>query len=96
MVERLKEDHENARLLFKELSKINDLIVEEPETNIVFIRLDNLDVNSQELSEELEKRNILVYGDPHFGTRTRLVVHRMLSKDDILHFVAQMEDILSK
>jgi threonine aldolase len=95
MVERLKEDHEKTRMLFQKLSKINDLIVEEPETNILFIRLDNFDINSQELSEELKKRDILVYGDPHFGTRTRLVVHRMISKDDILQFAKEMEDILT-
>jgi threonine aldolase len=95
MVERLKEDHEKTRMLFQKLSRINDLIVEEPETNILFIRLDNFDINSQELSEELKKRDILVYGDPHFGTRTRLVVHRMISKDDILQFVEEMQDILT-
>ncbi|MHA2042815.1 MAG: threonine aldolase family protein [Candidatus Thorarchaeota archaeon] len=96
MVERLKEDHENTRLLHNKLSKIPDLIVEDPETNILFIRLDNLAINSMELSDELKKRNILVYGDPHFGTRTRLVVHRMISKEDILRFAGEMEDILVK
>ncbi|UCH05191.1 MAG: aminotransferase class I/II-fold pyridoxal phosphate-dependent enzyme [Candidatus Thorarchaeota archaeon] len=94
MVERLREDHENTQLLYSQLSRIPDLIVEEPETNILFIRLDNLKINSMELETELKKRNILVYGDPHFGTRTRLVVHRMVSKEDILHFANEMEDIL--
>lgn len=94
MVERLRKDHENTRLLYNRLSKIADLIVEDPETNILFIRLDNLAINSMELSTELKKRNILVYGDPHFGTRTRLVVHRMISKEDILRFASEMEDIL--
>jgi threonine aldolase len=94
MVERLKLDHDNTRLLHGQLSKIAGLIVEEPETNILFIRLDNLEINSMELSIELEKRNILVYGDPHFGTRTRLVVHRMISKEDILRFADEVSDIL--
>ncbi|MFW9965852.1 MAG: threonine aldolase family protein [Candidatus Thorarchaeota archaeon] len=94
MVNRLKEDHDNTRLLFNQLSKIPNLIVEEPETNILFIRLDNFPINSMDLSKELEKQNILVYGDPHFGTRTRLVVHRMISKDDILRFSEVMEGIL--
>ncbi|MHA2117734.1 MAG: threonine aldolase family protein [Candidatus Thorarchaeota archaeon] len=94
MVERLREDHDNTRLLHNQLSKIADLIVEDPETNILFIRLDNLAINSMELSIELKKRNILVYGDPHFGTRTRLVVHRMISKEDILRIASEMEDIL--
>jgi threonine aldolase len=92
----LKEDHENTRLLHDKLSKIPDLIVEDPETNLLFIRLDNLSTNSMELSDELKKRNILVYGDPHFGTRTRLVIHRMISKEDILRFADEMKDILVK
>ncbi|MHA1936956.1 MAG: threonine aldolase family protein [Candidatus Thorarchaeota archaeon] len=96
MIERLKEDHENTRLLHDKLSKIPDLIVEDPETNLLFIRLDNLSTNSMELSDELKKRNILVYGDPHFGTRTRLVIHRMISKEDILRFADEMKDILVK
>ncbi|MFX1265165.1 MAG: threonine aldolase family protein [Promethearchaeota archaeon] len=96
MVERLREDHDNTQLLYRELSKITDLIVEKPETNILFIRLENMRMNSMELEAELKKRNILVYGDPHFGTRTRLVVHRMVSKEDILRFALEMEDILGR
>ncbi len=94
MVERLREDHENTQLLYRELSNITGLIVERPETNILFIRLDNLNMNSMELEAELKKRNILVFGDPHFGTRTRLVVHRMVGKEDILRFANEMADIL--
>ncbi|MHA2600515.1 MAG: threonine aldolase family protein [Candidatus Thorarchaeota archaeon SMTZ1-83] len=96
MVDRLREDHENTLLLYGELSKITDLVVEEPETNILFIRLDNTKINSMQLAAELKKRNILIYGDPHFGTRTRLVVHRMVSKEDIIRFSNEVEDILSK
>ncbi|MHA2380709.1 MAG: threonine aldolase family protein [Candidatus Thorarchaeota archaeon] len=96
MVDRLKQDHENTQLLYNQLSKIPGLIVEKPETNILFILLDNFKVNSMELEVELKKRNILVYGDPHFGTRMRLVVHRMVGKEDILRFADEMEDILVK
>ncbi|MFW9800661.1 MAG: threonine aldolase family protein [Candidatus Thorarchaeota archaeon] len=96
MVDRLKEDHENARLLSDRLSAIPNLIVEEPETNILFIRLDNFKINSMELSEELRKHNIIVLGDPHFGTRTRLVLHRMIDKDDVLRFADTLNDVLAK
>ncbi len=96
MVDRLKEDHENTRLLFDRLSAIPNLIVEEPDTNILFIRLDNFKINSMELSDELGKHSIIVLGDPHFGTRTRLVLHRMIDKDDVLRFADTMSEILAK
>ncbi len=96
MVDRLKEDHDNTRLLFDRLSAIPNLIVEEPETNILFIGLDNFKMNSMELSEELRKHNIIVLGDPHFGTRTRLVLHRMIDRDDVLQFADTLNEILPR
>ncbi|MHA1215969.1 MAG: threonine aldolase family protein [Candidatus Thorarchaeota archaeon] len=81
MVDRLREDHDNARLLYKRLNEIDGLIVEEPETNIVFIRLDNFNIDAPRLSEELAKRGILVYGK--YGTRIRFVLNRMVNKKDV-------------
>ncbi len=92
MVDRLREDHANAKLLYERLSKIPDLIVEEPDTNILFVMLDNMDISALKLSEELKKRDILVYGA--YGTRTRFVLHRMVSRDDTLRVADVVEDIL--
>jgi len=94
MVDRLKEDHDNARLLFNRVSNIPDLIVEKPDTNILFLTLDNLNTDNMKLSQELKKRNILVYGG--YGTRTRIVLHRMVSRDDTLAVADALEEILRK
>jgi len=82
MVDRLKEDHENARLLYNELKDIPDLIIEEPETNILFLGLDNLPIDAMEMSKRLAKENILVYGG--YGERTRMVLNRMVNREDTI------------
>ena len=93
MIDRLKEDHENTSLLYEKLSKIPDLIVDKPETNILFIRLDNFNIDAMMFSEELRKKNILVYGK--YGTRIRFVLHRMISRDDVLIVADAIADILN-
>lgn len=80
MVDRLKEDHENAKKLYKKIADIPGLEIEEPETNILFLGLQNLTISQMKLSEELAKENILVYGG--YGVRARLVLNRMVSRED--------------
>jgi threonine aldolase len=92
MVDRLKEDHDNARLLYERISKIPNLIVDEPDTNILFLVLNKLPINPKRLSEELAKHGILVYGS--YGTRTRMVLHRMISREDTLRVADALEEIL--
>jgi threonine aldolase len=81
MVDRLRDDHENAKVLYNALRDIPDLIIDEPETNIIFLGLDNLPLNAMEVSRQLAKENILVYGG--YGERTRLVLNRMVNRDDV-------------
>ncbi|MFW9770116.1 MAG: GntG family PLP-dependent aldolase, partial [Candidatus Thorarchaeota archaeon] len=62
MVNRLKDDHENALLLFEKIKDIPNLIVNKPDTNILFLELQDLSISQMKLSEELAKKNIKVYG----------------------------------
>jgi threonine aldolase len=82
MVDRLREDHENAKLLYRNLAEIPNLIIEEPETNILFLGLDNLPIDTMRLSEELAKENILIYGG--YGERSRFVLNRMVNREDVV------------
>ncbi|RDE17686.1 MAG: threonine aldolase [Candidatus Thorarchaeota archaeon] len=92
MVTRLKEDHSNARLLYDRLSKIPSVVVEEPpETNILFIRLDKMNIDAMKFSEELKKRGVLVYGE--YGTRIRFVTHRMVNREDMFRAAQAVEDV---
>jgi threonine aldolase len=81
MVGRLKDDHENAKLLYRNLAAIPNLIIEEPETNIIFLGLENLPIDAMKLSKELAKENILIYGG--YGERSRFVLNRMVDRDDV-------------
>lgn len=92
MVDRLKEDHENAKLLYNEVKDIPNLVVEEPDTNILFLGLQNLTISQMKLSEELAKENINVYGG--YGTRTRMVLNRMVDREDIDRIVSALERLL--
>ncbi|TXT56069.1 MAG: L-allo-threonine aldolase [Candidatus Thorarchaeota archaeon] len=92
MVDRLKEDHQNAKQLYRDLIEIKGLTLEEPDTNIIFIDLRNFDIDTQGLSEELKKRGILVYGG--YGTRTRFVLNRMVDSKDVQYVADMVKEIL--
>ena len=92
MVDRLKDDHDNAKLLYKKLLDIPNLVIEEPDTNILFLGLQNLTISQMKLSEELAKDNIKVYGG--YGTRTRFVLNRMVDRKDIDRVASALERLL--
>ena len=94
MVERLREDHANAKLLYDRLSKIPEITVNKPQTNILFIGLENLGIDTLGLSQELRKKGILVYGG--YGTRTRFVLHRMISREDTIRTADAVTEILTR
>lgn len=80
MVDRLKDDHANAKYLYDRLKDVPSLEIEEPDTNILFLGLQNLPIDASGIARELAKQNILVYGD--YGNRTRLVLNRMVERSD--------------
>ncbi|MCK4568610.1 MAG: aminotransferase class I/II-fold pyridoxal phosphate-dependent enzyme [Candidatus Thorarchaeota archaeon] len=92
MVDRLKDAHDNAKLLYQSISDIPNLILNEPETNIIFLELDNLLFDGMKLSEELRKEGILVYGG--YGERTRMVLNRMVDRDDVVKVAEVLNRIL--
>ncbi|MFW9960893.1 MAG: threonine aldolase family protein [Candidatus Thorarchaeota archaeon] len=94
MIDRLKDDHDNAKLLYRNLVNIPDLIIEEPETNIIFLGLDNLPIDAMTLSEELAKENILIYGG--YGDRSRFVLNRMVNREDVARVSDAVHRILAK
>ncbi len=59
-VDRLAEDHVNARALARDLSQIAGLEVQEPQTNLVFFRPDGAGVPGDRMVAELHKRGVLL------------------------------------
>ncbi|MFW9848481.1 MAG: threonine aldolase family protein [Candidatus Thorarchaeota archaeon] len=92
MVDRLKEDHENAALLYDRISQLPELRVVKPDTNIVFVYVDKLGITSADFSEALREKGIWVYGA--YGTRTRFVLNRMVSREDTLYVADSIEDFV--
>ncbi|MGY5870853.1 MAG: GntG family PLP-dependent aldolase [Candidatus Thorarchaeota archaeon] len=92
MVDRLKDDHDNAKLLYDRIHDIPGLSVGKPDTNILFLGLDDLPFDTMKLSKELAKENILIYGK--YGKRARMVLNRMVDRDDTVRVVEVLNKIL--
>src|SRR5689334_2960290 len=59
-VDRLADDHANARALARGLSQINGIEVQQPETNLVFFKPDGSCVSGDKMVEALRKRGVLL------------------------------------
>jgi threonine aldolase len=59
-VERLADDHANARALARGLSQIAGMQVQQPETNLVFFTRDGAGVSGDKMVEALRKRGVLL------------------------------------
>lgn len=71
-VERLAEDHANARALARGLSQISGLEVQEPETNLVFASVTGGSMSNDRFLAEMRQRGILL---TTLGGRVRFVTH---------------------
>ena len=90
MVDRLEEDHVNARRLAEGLNRLPGLSVDldAVQTNIVVLAFDDR-VDSAAFVERLRERGVRV-GTPG-GGRLRLVTHHQVSAEDVDHVLAAAE-----
>jgi threonine aldolase len=88
-VERLAQDHQNARSLAEQLSRIDGIKVAPAQTNMVFMTLEPQ--RSVRMREFLKSRGMLISGQ---GT-IRLVTHLDVDRADIDRFVAAVRESLS-
>jgi threonine aldolase len=95
MVERLKEDHQRALILAKELSMIPGIILDNklPETNMVFILFsDRIKKSAKDIQAELKEKDIRI---GLVGVnRARMVTHYWISDKDIDHTIQAFKSIL--
>ena len=94
MVDRISNDHENAKILAYELDKLNNIEInlDYVYTNIIFIYNRHRKVSNKELLNELEKNNIKI--DYKGNSKFRLVTHSGFKKDDINSVVTVFKEIL--
>ena len=97
MVERLEEDHKNARILGEGLADIGGGIkvdLETVQTNMVYFDLQESGMNTAQFLPKLAKYNIL--GSPRPPTKVRLVTHYGINEDDIYTTIEVIREILSE
>lgn len=95
MVERLGEDHKNARILGEGLADIDGIKVdlETIQTNMVNIDLQESGMDTFQFLPKLTEYNIL--GLPRPPTKVRLVTHYGISEEDIYVTIKAIKEIVS-
>ena len=95
MIDRLAEDHENARMLATELKKIGLGIDEaQVQTNIILVNLSHLRINAYDLSVQMAAKGILI--KPIDQNHIRLVTHIDFDTSDIDKTVAAFKVALEE
>ena len=90
-VERLADDHANARALARGLLQINGIEVQQPETNLVFFRPDGAGITGDKMVEALRKRGVLL---AMMDGRIRACTHLDVSAAMIDETLALVRDIV--
>jgi threonine aldolase len=82
----LADDHANARALARGLAQINGIVVQEPETNLVFFKPDGAGVPGDKMVAELRKRGVsLAMMDGRIRACTHLDVTAAMIEETIGH-----------
>ena len=94
-VERLRDDHENARLLHAGLREIKGVSLQNDvcETNLVFFDVGGTKVGAKETAAKLLERGIRIGAQTE--TRMRAVTHLDVSRDDIELTLSALREILA-
>jgi threonine aldolase len=89
-VDRLADDHANARALARGLSQIAGVEVQQPETNLVFFRPDGAGVSGEKMVAALHQRGVLL---AMMDGRIRACTHLDVTADMIEETVGLVRDI---
>lgn len=94
MTLRLEQDHNNARYLAEELSKIDGVRVNTDSLDIdmVFFEIDGNLITSSELVEKLYAKNIKINGEE--GGEYRFVCHIGVSREDIDYTISCLKELI--
>lgn len=94
MVDRLQEDHENARYLAENLAEIPGLVVDPAtvQTNMVMCDVVKPGLSAEELSRRLRERQVLV--NANGPSRLRFVTHKDVSRADIARALEIIKDVM--
>ncbi len=83
-VDRLQEDHDNAKILATSIQNENsDIKVNNPETNIVMIDISNLNYKAQDFVSDCKKENVLLFAYGEYIVRA--ITSLNVNKEDKLY-----------
>ncbi len=96
MVDRLEEDHRNARILAEGIAKIEGLRVEleRVQTNMVLVDTSSLDVADSVFVEKLKENGVLVSSIGK--NKVRFVTHRGIEREDIESILKTVAEVARK
>ena len=96
MTKRLKEDHDNAKLLAEELNKIPEIHVDlhNLKINMVFFSFKDKNINTKNLVQYFLENNIKI-NDVENGLM-RFVTHYWVTKDDVYRIIEVLKTFLYK
>src|SRR6188768_3190801 len=92
-VDRLADDHANARALARGLSQIAGLEVQQPETNLVFFKPDGAGIGGDDMVKALRQRGVLL---AMMDGRIRACTHLNVSADMIEEMVGLVREIVRR
>ena len=92
-VDRLAEDHENARVLARSLAQIQGLSVEQPDTNLVFFDTQGAGLTAPELAERLRAAGVLVSVMGQY--RARACTHLDVTTAQVMEAASAIRDVVS-
>src|ERR1700723_1973461 len=90
-VDRLAEDHSNARALARGLAQIAGVDVQQPETNLVFFKPDGAGISGDDMVARLRQRGVLL---AMMDGRIRACTHLDVSAEMIEETVGLVRDIV--
>jgi len=90
-VDRLADDHTNARALARGLSQINGIEVQQPETNLVFFNPDGAGVRGERMVADLRQRGVLL---AMMDGRIRACTHLDVTADMIEETLGLVREIV--
>jgi threonine aldolase len=96
MIDRLEDDHYNARLLAEGLSKMEGIKVDMKtvQTNMAMFDVDGLGVKADIFVKELKEHSVLAGNMSK--TRVRMVTHRGIKKEDIQKALTAIEETIKE
>lgn len=95
MVDRLKEDHETAAFLSRELKRIKGIKLLHPvQTNIIRFDVGGLGLTGNEFRDKMEKFGVKTGGGPR--SDLRVVTNRMVNREDIEYTIDCVKKIAAE